>query len=308
MKFTKKLVTVAAALCAVGALFLTGCRETVDEFGIIELTGSDGATIEFTNDDTVNVNYARAFTTTRTKHLTADITLDIDMSVTSSLTSSGSKAYTAGYIFNLDGSGSEEDPYSFIIVGLRYMTTGLEYYASYFTNVLEKDVSSDKGNFVTADNKAVEYDISKGWKPVNKYAKREASGNVTGVSVCIGLDAYKDGTKITGATGGDPDTFKVSFSVPTEDLKRGADAEEAVTINLDSLNNSKIVYKNETITGAALDNYKFEEFPVGEAKLGYYAMVKKDTTLKCTMSMSNTVRNASTGDAIIWNETITNVR
>lgn len=329
MKFTKKLVTVAATLCAAGALFLTGCPATEDAYGILNVSG-DNCTINFTNDtDTL---YARGFKTTKTNHLSADILLEIDTTETilaePANTANNNKTYTAGHIFNLTGSGTESDPYSFALIGLRYgkqkttdTTNGLYYYVSYYTGVLEADVSSNHNNFVVRTsevkegvleaNKAVEYDLSKGVKPIesNYYTtEKDANGNIKKVSVYISVAAYAGDTLVDDANYSqkvdDLDRYKIAF-------KPSATAEEtkdACTMSLTTLNNDADKYVGGNVEGGKAPELVKSTFSVKQAKLGYYSMVKQGTTLNCKMTMSNTVKSASTGDAIIWDEEITNVR
>lgn len=323
MKFTKKLVTVAAALCAVGALFLAGCGNNEDDLGIFnEKTGST-RTVDFTNDESVTgVKYARAFQTTKTKHLSADVLVEIDTKSTSQPKSGAS--YTVGYLFNLNGSGTADDPYSFGIVGLRYNYGGnnkVQYYISYFTNVLSDDVKYSASNFVTTGNNAIEYaltdkvDGSYGWVPLeDKYYYLNDDGLLT---VCIKSEAVNDdGEKVTsGATG-----YKIKFakSATEEDFVYTVDS----VVNLTNLNNAAKAYKSEAAVKATEDSVKniklvgadknetasYGRFYVEQAYLGWYVMIGNGVHLVCTMDMSDTVKSASTGDAVIWDEVITNVR
>lgn len=292
MKFTKKLVTVAAALCAASALFLTGCRETEDDYGILKVSG-DNCTIDFTND--TDVNYARAFETTRTAHLAADILLEIDTSKTSRI--EGNKAYTVGYIFNLNGSGTEEKPYSFVLIGLRYESTGLKYFVSYYTGVHSEAVSSDSGNF-----DGVEYELVPAWNTSVPSGKYTVNSDANTVKVFIDVDVFAGDVLVTESNYDDyknaMDTYKIRFAPDGSEVEAGAKTYDVV-ITKDKLNGVK------SASAPALDNSTFK---VAQAKLGYYAMLKQDTTLNCKMTMSNTVKSASTGDAIIWDEEITNVR
>lgn len=310
MKFTKKLVTVAAALCAASALFLTGCSETEDDYGILKVSG-DNCTIDFTND--TDVIYARAFKTTKTKHLSADVLVEIDTAKTTALPARNAadtdwKRYTVGYVFDLQGSGTEQDPYSFALVGLRYESSSLNYFVSYFTGVLSEDVSSNNGNFVVAadsannveGNIAVEYELTgNGGAPID-VGKKNFAKDGTIVSVFIDVDAVK-GTEIVEDED-EADGYAVTLKKSANDTSGDF---ETVYINKERLNSVNTARGGKVSSGA---NLKFDEFVVDQAKLGYYAMVKQETTLSCEMTMSNTVKSASTGDAIIWDEEITNVR
>lgn len=317
MKFTKKLVTVAAALCAAGALFLAGCARESDPYGILDVS-VDGKTcnIEFTND--TDVNYARAFKTTKTNHLSSDILVQIDTNGTSELKVGSDLNYTAGYIFNLTGTGAETSPYNFALVGFRYVGTSINYYISYFTNVLDgeenSDISSDNANFVTKDNIAVEYDLSEGVKTLD--SKYFVKGNDGVVSVYVHIDATED-------TKDAPGNYKIYFGKTKEDAA-STDSDKsclAATMSKDSLNAAPKAHKThwntstsklETKKNSSIileEDGEYGDFTVAQARIGYYSMVKQDTTLRCTMTMSDFSKNAvSSDDAIIWNETITNVR
>lgn len=299
MKFTKKLVTVAAALCAAGALFLASCSVEEDPYGILKVSG-DNCTIDFTNDK--DVNYARAFKTTKTKHLSADILVDLDISSPVEVKANGSadNAYTVGYIFNLNGSGTEKDPYSFALIGLRYEATGgLKYFVSYYTDVLSEAVSSNSGNF----DGAVEYELEKAWvKNLPAGTKCTVNSDANTVKVFIDVDVFAGDVLVTEDNYGDykdaMDTYKIRFA-PDETEVEAEKKTYDVVITKEKLNGVK------SASAPTLDDSTFK---VAQAKLGYYAMVKLDTTLKCNMTMTDTVKSASTGDAIIWDEEITNVR
>ncbi|MCH5295875.1 MAG: hypothetical protein J1F14_08275 [Treponema sp.] len=318
MKFTKKLVTVVAALCAASTLFLTGCGTKEDEYKILKTSGDD-CSIEFTND--VGVDYARAFKTTATKHLSADMLVEID--VENSSVVNNTTNYTVGYVFNVNGDGSENNPYSFALVGVRYADAAIKYYVSYFTNVRSEDISSDNGNFVTRNNNAVEYELVPSGTVLNSnyFSTESKDGKVVKASVYIDVDAYAGTIEVDdkdnkySSLKDHLDSYKISFAKSADD-ERGA----VVTMSKESLNAAKKSYhKNvdepaETDSSITLADKDAEDAPYGrfyvdQADLGFYAMVKKNSTLVCSMTRGEFVRSASTGDALIWNEeTITNVR
>lgn len=274
MKLTKFLAGAAALMMA---FTVAGCKTEEDSYINLKVSG-DNASCDFTNDDTCPVNYARAFVTTATKHLSADMEIKID---TSKSSTSGS---TAGYIFNLLGSGTENDPYSFCLVGIRNGSSGPQYFASYYTGVLSADTSSDANDFDTSANKAVEYALTgsngNGWVtiPTGSYTK-----NSNTLTVYMDVSAMAGNIEITEEN--DDTYLKVadSIKVTLKDSENDTEGKE-ILFNLDNVNAGK---DKGGKTGAELTS-----FPVEQAKLGYYAMVGKDKTLTATWTRSNFVLSA----------------
>lgn len=266
------------------AFSVAGCKLEEDALNMLNPSG-DNCTIDFTNDGS-KAEYARAFLTTNTAHLSADMAIEID----TKKTTNGST--TTGYIFNVSGSGTVKDPYSFCLVGIRNKNgTTPQYFASYYTGVLSADCKSDAGDFDTPTNNACEYCLTNGtngWEdlPAASYTK---SGDK--LSVYIAVTAMNGALEITAdnydkpaANGKNPadtnedmaDALKVTLKASKE-----ASSGTPVTYNLANVNAGKEKggKKCEALT----------EFPVKQNKLGFYAMVYKNQTLSAKWTRDNFV-------------------
>lgn len=261
MKLSKKIIYGVAALLAASVLF-SACKTEEDEHGMI-----DGDSIEYENDGS-SVTYARAFSSTRTKHLDADCTITIDLTKSSG-------TYTMGYIFDLTenakGStttvgGTTVDTsgmYNFGLVGITYRDSAWKYFVSFYNDVPSSAVSSDANDFDldtrTTANPAVETSIVD-WTVLN---------SVSAGAVYIDLTANEDG----------------SYTVQ---LRNGtADGTVLATQTVSA-----------AITGLS---------EATQNKIAKYAMVKSASKLTGTWAYSN-VSKAAAGEAMIWNDEITNVR
>lgn len=276
MKLTK-IISASAALLM--AFSVAGCKLEEDALNMLNPSG-DNCTIDFTNDGS-KAEYARAFLTTKTAHLSADMAIEIDTKKTTN------GATTTGYIFNVSGSGTEKDPYNFCLVGIRNYKGTPQYFASYYTGVLSDDCNSDANDFDTTANKASEYVLS-GWTeiPSGSYTKSNEK-----LSVYIAVTAMNGDIEITAdnykepaANGKNPadtnedmaDALKVTLKASKE-----ASSGTSVTYNLANVNAGKDKggKKCEALT----------EFPVKQNKLGFYAMVLKNQTLSAKWTRDNFV-------------------
>ena len=281
MKLTK-IISASAALLM--AFSVAGCKLEEDALNMLQVSG-DNCTIDFTNDGS-KVVYARGFQTTNTAHLSADMAIEIDTKRTTSTDST--YATTTGYIFNVSGKGSENDPYSFCLVGIRKYGNQPQYFASYYKGVLSADCTSDKNDFDTNENKAYEYDLSDGWQSIPKDSYTESNGKL---SVYIAVTALNGSTEITNdnynkpaANGSNPaetnedkaDALKVTLKASKE-----SSGGKEVTYNLANVNAGK--------NKGGKNSPELTEFPVKQNKLGFYAMAKKGSTLVANWTRDNFV-------------------
>ena len=273
MKLTK-IISASAALLM--AFSVAGCKLEEDALNMLQVSGNN-CTIDYTNDGSKAV-YARAFKTTNTAHLSADMAIEIDTKRTT-LTDS-THATTTGYIFNVSGNG-EKEPYSFCLVGIRKLGNQPQYFASYYIGVLSADCTSDKNDFDTDTNKAYEYDLSGGWKSIPDGSYTESDGKL---KVYIAVTAMNGSTEITDANCHDPE-------IDTNN----ADALKVTLKASESANTGTVITYNKTNINKGIDTHKtgakeIESFPVSkQGKLGFYAMVKNDSTLVANWKSSNFV-------------------
>lgn len=280
MKLTK-IISASAALLM--AFSVAGCKLEEDALNMLNPSG-DNCTIDFTNDGS-KAEYARAFLTTNRAHLSADMAIEID----TKKTTNGST--TTGYIFNVSGSGTVKDPYSFCLVGIRKNGNTPEYFASYYIGVLSADCTSDKDDFDTGTNKAYEYvlsDNSKIWQTIPTGSYTESDGKL---KVYIAVTAMNGSTEITednydkpAANGSNPaetnedkaDALKVTLKASKE-----SSGGKEVTYNLANVNAGK--------NKGGKNSPELTEFPVKQNKLGFYAMAKKGSTLVANWTRDNFV-------------------
>lgn len=283
MKLTK-IISASAALLM--AFSVAGCKLEEDALNMLNPSG-DKCTIDFTNDGS-KAEYARAFLTTKTAHLSADMAIEIDTSKTTIGNESNSYATTTGYIFNVSGSGTEKDPYSFCLIGIKKYGNTPQYFASYYTGVLSADCTSDKDDFDTKTNKAYEYDLSGGWQPIPAGSYTESNGKL---SVYIAVTALNGSTEIT--------SDKIANEVVDQKTcDTNADKADALKVTLKAskvaTTGTEITY-NKTNINKGKDTKKagakdIESFSANkQGKLGYYAMVKKGSTLVANWNQQNFV-------------------
>ncbi len=303
-------VLLSSAVAAALVFGFAGCKTDEDEDGIITQIEKGG----YTND--TDVEYKRAYISTATKHLAADCEITID-------TKKSTGKYTMGYIFNQIGKGSDDKPYSFCEVGVRYYNKKPQYFISYYTGVRGKkgtvnDFSTNAGDFDVSEsetekwgveaNSAKEYEIVKSWTdiPAGSYTL----GDDGILKVYIDLTVLSGETEITKDNYGEYLKKGTITEVDDEDedgtttkVKRITNGSYKVTLKSSSdaaSGTSKVISNSNTL----------ESFVVQEAKLGKYAMVHKDATVSGTWNFPKDLyikaAYAPDSDIIIWEQEIHN--
>lgn len=308
----RKVLLSSAVLTAL-AFGFASCKTNEDVNGMIKKIESEEG---FTNDtDTV---YSRGYVSTTTKHLASDCKIEIDTSISSG-------TYTMGYIFNQIGKGTPDNPYSFFLVGIKYGTTDKNstirplYFISYYTGVLSEDFTSNAGDFdiskseaetwsnetgqTVVANNATEYPIVSVWTDLKKDGDGTQFYTLKNdiLTVYIDLSVYSGETEVT------KENYK-DYMETVED----ADGQEVTKIKNGYY---KVKFKaNENEDNGlekTLDKTTVKTtFDVQEAKLGKYAMVKKDSKLKGSWNFpsSSYIKSAlANSDVIIWDYEINNL-
>ena len=313
MKISKILM--GAAVAAALVFGFAGCKTNEDEDGIIEQIENGG----YTNN--TDVEYKRAYISTATKHLAADCEIAID-------TTKSTGKYTMGYIFNQIGKGTDEKPYSFCVVGVRYFEKKAQYFISYYTGVRGKkgsvnDFTTNAGDFdISAEeakswgveaNSAKEYKIEP--SAANAYWTNIPSGSYTLGDDGI-LKVYIDLAVLSGETEITKDNYKTYLKKGTVTEVNDEDEDGNVTKVLKITDGSyKVTLKasaeatsgtSKTISTANT----LDTFVVQEAKLGKYAMVQKDANASGTWTFPKDsyikAANTEDSDVMIWGEEIHN--
>ena len=312
MKISKILM--GAAVAAALVFGFAGCKTNEDEDGIIEQIENGG----YTNN--TDVEYKRAYISTATKHLAADCEIAID-------TTKSTGKYTMGYIFNQIGKGTDEKPYSFCVVGVRYFEKKAQYFISYYTGVRGKkgsvnDFTTNAGDFdISAEeakswgveaNSAKEYKIEP--SAANAYWTDIPSGSYTLGEDGI-LKVYIDLAVLSGETEITKENYKEYLNKTVTEVD-DEDEDGNVTKVLKITDGSyKVTLKasaeatsgtSKTISTANTLN----TFVVQEAKLGRYAMVQKDANASGTWTFPKDsyikAANTEDSDVMIWGEEIHN--
>lgn len=312
MKLSKVLLSSAVAAALVFGF--AGCKTDEDEDGIIEQIEKGG----YTNN--TDVQYKRAYVSTATKHLAADCEIAID-------TKKSTGKYTMGYIFNQIGKGTDDKPYSFCVVGVRYFEKKAQYFISYYTGVRGKkgsvndfttnardfDISAEEAKTWGVEaNNATEYKIEP--SAAAAYWTNIPAGSYTLSDDGI-LKVYIDLAVLSGETEITKDNYRTYLNktvteVDDEDedgkvtkVLKITDGSYKVTLKANSeatSGTSKIISTKNTL----------DSFVVQEAKLGKYTMVQKDANVAGTWAFPNDsyIKAASTedSDVIIWGEEIHN--
>lgn len=280
---------------------------------MISIDSSDTGSCNFTND--TDSNYSRGFVTTKTKHLAADVL------VTISGTDSSDKGVTAGYIFNLTGNGSDDDPYNFGLLGLRYYNGNPQYFLSYYTGVRGKkgsvnDITSDYNDFDNTEstNSAIEWAVDgvDGWQS-GKLSSTVADGKAT---IYVKMTPYAGTTQVTNDNYSDNkdklDSIKVELYAADADGNFTGSALISKTFSKDKLTKSAAAPSNSRKLN---DSDSTPELTIDQYQLGYYAMVSKGASLSCTWKLGggtgkNIVKSATNpnGEVFIWDDEIDNVR
>lgn len=270
------------------------CGEDEDENNML-----DGYSINSTNPSTSSTEYSRSWHTTNTKHLSANATITIDLATKTSsgdttttykeFTSDNETAYGTGndaaYIFDLTGSGSAADPYSFFLVGFRVFkknnkTLTPQYFISYYTGVQSSYCNSDESDFDvdSSDNTAYEYVVQSAWTdiPSNSYTLENDV-----FTVYIDVDAIY----------GDDDTVVTSENYKTAKASENGINGFKVTLLASSASSSgteKIIHASDLTA----EKYSSKTIPtvtlnIDEAYMGFYAMVRKECTLVAKLDFDN---------------------
>ena len=281
MKLTK-IISASAALLM--AFSVAGCKLEEDALNMLNPSG-DNCTIDFTNDGS-KAEYARAFLTTKTAHLSADMAIEIDTKKTTT-----DSPTTTGYIFNVSGSGTEKSPYSFCLIGIKKEGATPKYFASYYTGVLSDDCTSDADDFDTDANKAYEYVLSddlKSWQTIPTGSYTESNGKL---SVYIAVTAMNGSTEITKDNYDKP---AANGSNPAETNENKADAlKVTLKASKESSGGKEITYNLANVNAGknkgGKNSPELTEFPVKQNKLGFYAMAQKGSTLVANWTRDNFV-------------------
>ena len=312
MKLSKILMGAAAIVAVVG---FAGCKTNEDEDGIIEQIEKGG----YTNN--TDVQYKRAYVSTATKHLAADCEIAID-------TKKSTGKYTMGYIFNQIGKGTDEKPYSFCVVGVRYFEKNAQYFISYYTGVRGKkgsvnDFTTNAGDFdISADeaktwgveaNSAKEYKIKPSaadayWTNIPEDSYTLGDDGI--LKVFIELAVFSGGTEIT------KDNYSSYLEKGTIKKVDDEDEDGNVTKVLQIKDGSyKVTLKASADKASGTSEEisttnTLSSFVVQEAKLGKYAMVQKDANASGTWTFPKDsyikAANTENSDIMIWDEEIHN--
>ena len=312
MKISKILM--GAAVAAALVFGFAGCKTNEDEDGIIEQIENGG----YTNN--TDVEYKRAYISTATKHLAADCEIAID-------TTKSTGKYTMGYIFNQIGKGTDEKPYSFCVVGVRYFEKKAQYFISYYTGVRGKkgsvnDFTTNAGDFDISAEEAkswgVEANSAKEYK-IEPSAAHAYWTDIPSGSYTLGEDGilkvYIDLAVLSGETEITKENYKEYLNKTVTEVD-DEDEDGNVTKVLKITDGSyKVTLKasaeatsgtSKTISTANTLN----TFVVQEAKLGRYAMVQKDANASGTWTFPKDsyikAANTEDSDVMIWGEEIHN--
>jgi len=312
MKLSKVLLSSAVAAALVFGF--AGCKTDEDEDGIIEQIEKGG----YTNN--TDVQYKRAYVSTATKHLAADCEIAID-------TKKSTGKYTMGYIFNQIGKGTDDKPYSFCVVGVRYFNNKAQYFISYYTGVRGKkgsvnDFTTNAGDFDISAEEAkswgVEANTAKEYK-IEPSAASEYWTDIPAGSYTLGddgiLKVYIDLAVLSGETKITKDNYKTYLNKTVTEVD-DEDEDGKVTKVLKITDGSyKVTLKASANAASGTSRTISTEntlssFVVQEAKLGKYAMVQKDANASGTWTFpkDSYIKAASTedSDVIIWGEEIHN--
>lgn len=233
-----------------------------------------------------------------------------------------------GYIFNQIGKGTDDKPYSFRVVGVRYFEKKAQYFISYYTGVRGKkgsvnDFTTNAGDFdISAEeaktwgveaNNATEYKI----KPsaANEYWTEIPTGSYTlgddGIlKVFIDLAVFSGKTEIT------KDNYSSYLKKGTIAEVDDEDEDGNVTKVLKITDGSyKVTLKASADKASGTSEEistanTLSSFVVQEAKLGKYTMVQKAANVAGTWAFPRDsyikAANTENSDIIIWGEEIHN--
>ena len=290
-----------------------GCKTNEDEDGIIEQIENGG----YTNN--TDVEYKRAYVSTATKHLAADCEIAID-------TKKSTGKYTMGYIFNQIGKGTDDKPYSFCVVGVRYFENKAQYFISYYTGVRGKkgsvnDFTTNAGDFDISAGEAKQWGVEANNAKEYKIEPNAAAywTNIPAGSYTLGddgiLKVYIDLAVLSGETEITKDNYRTYLNKTVTEVD-DEDEDGKVTKVLKITDGSyKVTLKASADAASGTSRTistanTLSSFVVQEAKLGKYAMVQKEanTSGTWTFPKDSYIKAASTedSDVIIWGEEIHN--
>lgn len=290
-----------------------GCKTNEDEDGIIEQIENGG----YTNN--TDVEYKRAYVSTATKHLAADCEIAID-------TKKSTGKYTMGYIFNQIGKGTDDKPYSFCVVGVRYFEKKAQYFISYYTGVRGKkgsvnDFTTNAGDFDISAKEAKTWGVEANSAKEYKIEPSAAAywTNIPADSYTLGddgiLKVYIDLAVLSGETEITKDNYRTYLNKTVTEVD-DEDEDGKVTKVLKITDGSyKVTLKASADAASGTSRTistanTLSSFVVQEAKLGKYAMVQKEanTSGTWTFPKDSYIKAASTedSDVIIWGEEIHN--
>lgn len=233
-----------------------------------------------------------------------------------------------GYIFNQIGKGTDDKPYSFCVVGVRYFNNKAQYFISYYTGVRGK-----KGSVNDFTTNAGDFDISaeeaKSWgveaNSAKEYKIEPSAANAYWIDIPTGsytlgadgiLKVYIDLAVLSGETEITKDNYKEFLEKGTVTEVDDEDEDGKVTKVLKITNGSyKVTLKASADAASGTSRTistknTLSSFVVQEAKLGKYAMVQKDANASgsWTFPKDSYIKAANTedSDVIIWGEEIHN--
>lgn len=290
-----------------------GCKTNEDEDGIIEQIENGG----YTNN--TDVEYKRAYVSTATKHLAADCEIAID-------TKKSTGKYTMGYIFNQIGKGTDDKPYSFCVVGVRYFEKKAQYFISYYTGVRGKkgsvnDFTTNAGDFDISAKEAKTWGVEANSAKEYKIEPSAAAywTNIPADSYTLGddgiLKVYIDLAVLSGETEITKDNYRTYLNKTVTEVD-DEDEDGKVTKVLKITDGSyKVTLKASADAASGTSRTistanTLSSFVVQEAILGKYAMVQKEANTSgiWTFPKDSYIKAASTedSDVIIWGEEIHN--
>lgn len=232
-----------------------------------------------------------------------------------------------GYIFNQIGKGTDDKPYSFCVVGVRYFKNKAQYFISYYTGVRGKkgsvnDFTTNAGDFDISAEEAKTWGVEANTAKEYKIEPRAADAYWTDIptgSYTLGADGilkvYIDLAVLSGETEITKDNYKTYLNKTVTEVD-DEDEDGKVTKVLKITDGSyKVTLKanSEATSGTSIiisTKNTLDSFVVQEAKLGKYAMVQKEANVAGTWAFpkDSYIKAASTedSDVIIWGEEIHN--
>ncbi len=312
MKISKILLS--SAIAAALVFGFAGCKTNEDEDGIIEQIENGG----YTNN--TDVEYKRAYISTATKHLAADCEIAID-------TTKSSGKYTMGYIFNQIGKGTDDKPYSFCVVGVRYYEKKAQYFISYYTGVRGKkgsvnDFTTNAGDFDISAEEAKSWGVEANSAKEYKIEPSAANAYWTEIpsdSYTLGEDGilkvYIDLAVLSGETEITKENYKKYLNktvTEVDDEDEDGNVTKVLKITDGSYNVTlKSSAEADSGTSKTISTANtLSSFVVQEAKLGRYAMVQKDANASGTWTFPKDsyikAANTEDSDVMIWGEEIHN--